>query len=240
MLGGHGQRVLDFSESGRTSGEIGARQGLQSRQQGMSVAKLAQLCGRLAGEIVERAELVRVRDAHQASESPGFLAPLTDRVHGRFEVDELVGLDQPGQACDCVVEPFVDDPDDLTTRSGLRVQREAHFISFRFPHSNVAWACRVPTAARAAELIDWTFTDPEVGAVGLTEAEAPDCGLHIIVDVDRDILVGATSVGPVGGEVLRLILLAVHATIPVRTVRSMIFAYPTFHKGIEDALDELS
>jgi pyruvate/2-oxoglutarate dehydrogenase complex dihydrolipoamide dehydrogenase (E3) component len=110
-----------------------------------------------------------------------------------------------------------------------------------------------------------TFTDPEVGTVGLTEAEAREKGLNIavaskpvahtargwlhssgnegfiklIVDTDRDILVGATSVGPVGGEVLGLLSLAVHAKIPLPTVRSMIFAYPTFHKGIEDALNEL-
>lgn len=110
-----------------------------------------------------------------------------------------------------------------------------------------------------------TFTDPEVGAVGLTEAEAIERGhsitvafkpvghtargwLHqagnegfikIIVDTDKNLVIGATSVGPVGGEVLGLLALAVHAKVPVSTLRSMIYAYPTFHKGIEDALNEL-
>lgn len=110
-----------------------------------------------------------------------------------------------------------------------------------------------------------TFTDPEVGAVGLTEAEARAKGLNVaigfkpvahtargwlhstgnegfiklVVDSDRDLLVGATSVGPVGGEVLGLLSLAVHAKIPVATLKSMIYAYPTFHKGVEDALGEL-
>ncbi|MDH3300491.1 MAG: NAD(P)/FAD-dependent oxidoreductase [Acidimicrobiia bacterium] len=107
-----------------------------------------------------------------------------------------------------------------------------------------------------------TFTDPEVGAVGLTEAEARDAGLDVaigfkrvgetargwlhaagndgfiklVVDAERQVLVGATSVGPAGGEVLGLLALAVHAEIPLSTLRSMIYAYPTFHKGIEDAL----
>ncbi len=110
-----------------------------------------------------------------------------------------------------------------------------------------------------------TFCDPEVGAVGLTEAEAREKGLDVavafkpvghtargwlhsvgnegfvklVVDVDQGVLVGATSVGPVGGEVLGLLTLAVHAKIPVSILRSMIYAYPTFHKGIEDALGEL-
>ena len=110
-----------------------------------------------------------------------------------------------------------------------------------------------------------TFTDPEVGAVGLTEAEARDKGINvavafkqvghtargwlhstgnegfikIIVDQDAGIVVGATSVGPHGGEVLGLLALAVHAKVGVSTLKSMIYAYPTFHKGIEDALGEL-
>jgi pyruvate/2-oxoglutarate dehydrogenase complex dihydrolipoamide dehydrogenase (E3) component len=111
-----------------------------------------------------------------------------------------------------------------------------------------------------------TFTDPEVGAVGLTESGARERGLNVstafklvghtargwlhsagnegfiklVADADEQILVGATSMGPVGGEVLGLLALAVHAKIPIATLRSMIYAYPTFHKGIEDALKELS
>jgi len=111
-----------------------------------------------------------------------------------------------------------------------------------------------------------TFTDPEVGSVGLTEAEAVERGLTVgtgfkqvghtsrgwlhsvgnegfiklVADLDDDVLVGATSMGPVGGEVLGMLALAVHGKIPLTTVRSMIYAYPTFHKGIEDALRELA
>ena len=110
-----------------------------------------------------------------------------------------------------------------------------------------------------------TFTDPEIGSVGVTEAQAIDAALEtkvgtqlvphsargrmhkagnegiikLVVDVDRDVLVGATSVGPAGGEVLGLLALAVHAQIPLSTLRTMIYAYPTFHRGIEDALGNL-
>jgi pyruvate/2-oxoglutarate dehydrogenase complex dihydrolipoamide dehydrogenase (E3) component len=44
-----------------------------------------------------------------------------------------------------------------------------------------------------------------------------------------DVLVGATPMEPAGGEVLGLLAFAVHARVPVGTLRSMIFAYPTFH-----------
>ena len=110
-----------------------------------------------------------------------------------------------------------------------------------------------------------TFTDPEVGAVGLTEREARDAGLtvrvgttdlsasargwihgsgegliKVVADVDRGVLVGATSVGPVGGEVLGLLALAVHAEVPVTALEDMIYAYPTFHRAIQDAVRNLS
>ena len=42
-----------------------------------------------------------------------------------------------------------------------------------------------------------------------------------------------------GGEVLSLLALAVHARVPVAELSSMIFAYPTFHRAIGDALVDL-
>jgi pyruvate/2-oxoglutarate dehydrogenase complex dihydrolipoamide dehydrogenase (E3) component len=108
-----------------------------------------------------------------------------------------------------------------------------------------------------------TFTDPEIGSVGLTEQQARDQGLnvrvgrtdlatstrgwihrgqgHIILieDADRGVLVGGTSAGPVGGEVLGALTVAVHGKVPTATLRSMIYAYPTFHRAIEAALADL-
>jgi pyruvate/2-oxoglutarate dehydrogenase complex dihydrolipoamide dehydrogenase (E3) component len=110
-----------------------------------------------------------------------------------------------------------------------------------------------------------TFTDPEVGAVGMSEQQARDAGLSVrvgtqqvpwsargwmhkagnegfiklIEDAEQGVLVGATSVGPHGAEVLGMLALAVHARVPVDEFRRMHFAYPTFHKGVEDALREL-
>jgi pyruvate/2-oxoglutarate dehydrogenase complex dihydrolipoamide dehydrogenase (E3) component len=103
-----------------------------------------------------------------------------------------------------------------------------------------------------------TFTDPEVGSVGMTEEEARKSGggvsvmqepipssargwIHkgegLVKLVEQDgVLVGATSMGPMGGEVLAVLTLAVHARVPVNTLKSMIYAYPTFHRAIDSAL----
>jgi len=122
------------------------------------------------------------------------------------------------------------------------------------------------TPADYAALPRVTFTDPEVGSVGLTVQAARDAGLDVAVgraqvpstargwlhkagnegfiqlvaDQQRGVLVGATSMGPNGGEVLGLLTLAVHARTPIEELRTMIYAYPTFHRGIEDALRDLT
>lgn len=116
---------------------------------------------------------------------------------------------------------------------------------------------------RAAPAV--TFTDPEVAAVGLTESQAREHGLAVraavseapssargwihkagndgliklVADTDRDILVGATVVALAGGEIVGMLALAIHAAVPLSHLRSMIFAYPTFHRAIEPALEDL-
>ncbi|MCT9930869.1 NAD(P)/FAD-dependent oxidoreductase [Planotetraspora sp. A-T 1434] len=110
-----------------------------------------------------------------------------------------------------------------------------------------------------------TFTDPEVASVGLSEQQARDEGLQVRVglaavdesargwihktgndgllklveDAGRGVLVGATSAGPAGGEVLGALVVAVHNEVPTARLRHMMYAYPTFHRAIEDALETL-
>jgi pyruvate/2-oxoglutarate dehydrogenase complex dihydrolipoamide dehydrogenase (E3) component len=112
-----------------------------------------------------------------------------------------------------------------------------------------------------------TFTDPEVGAVGLTEEQARERGLNLrvgtaqtassargwihgpgaehgviklVADGEAGVLVGASSMGPAAGEVLGLMVLAVKERVPVRALSELIYPYPTFVRGIEDALRDLS
>ena len=121
-----------------------------------------------------------------------------------------------------------------------------------------------PAAYRAVPRV--TFTDPEIGSVGLTEAQARDQNLPVrtgtaqIPDSTRGwiqkagndgfvklvenpewgTLVGATAAGPAGGEVLGFLAVAVHTETPTAVLRDMIYAYPTFHRAIESALADLS
>ncbi|MGL5859338.1 MAG: dihydrolipoyl dehydrogenase family protein [Angustibacter sp.] len=110
-----------------------------------------------------------------------------------------------------------------------------------------------------------TYTDPEVGSVGLTERDARDRYSHVRVgtvgsggaarhwlhgpggdgfvtvvqDADSGVLVGASCAGPMGGEVLGFLALAVAQRIPVTDLIAMPYAYPTFHRAIQAALHAL-
>ncbi len=121
----------------------------------------------------------------------------------------------------------------------------------------------VPADYRAVPRV--TFTDPEIGSVGMSERDARRAGIEVRVgsaplpestrgwihkvgnrgfiklveDSERGVLVGATSVGPTGGEVLGLLTLAVHAAVPTTDLRHMIYAYPTFHRAVETAVKDL-
>jgi pyruvate/2-oxoglutarate dehydrogenase complex dihydrolipoamide dehydrogenase (E3) component len=54
------------------------------------------------------------------------------------------------------------------------------------------------------------------------------------------VLVGATVVGPYGGELLGMLTLAVHAEVPVVTMLTMHYAFPTLHRGVLEALGALA
>ncbi|MDQ3619997.1 MAG: NAD(P)/FAD-dependent oxidoreductase [Actinomycetota bacterium] len=111
-----------------------------------------------------------------------------------------------------------------------------------------------------------TFTDPEIASVGVSEAQVRD-GMNIkvglantassargwihgpgaehgvckvIADADRGVLIGASVMGPAAGEVIGILTLAIDQCVPIDRLREMIFPYPTFIRGIEDALADLA
>ncbi|CAL9287362.1 FAD-dependent oxidoreductase [Streptomyces sp. SudanB182_2057] len=109
------------------------------------------------------------------------------------------------------------------------------------------------------------FTDPEIAAVGLTERQARNQRLRVrtsllpvnsfgsrgprgrrregfvklVEDADRGVLVGATSAGPAGAEVLYGLNVAVHTAMSVERLRSWVPACLPFHRTVEAALGGL-
>ncbi|MFD3609040.1 dihydrolipoyl dehydrogenase family protein [Streptomyces atroolivaceus] len=114
------------------------------------------------------------------------------------------------------------------------------------------WGAHAATADHAA-VPQVVFTDPEVASVGLTLAEAEAAGHRVravdydlasvagsglyaqgyrgrarmVVDLDREILLGVTFVGPGIGELLHSATIAVTGEVPVERLWHAVPAYPT-------------
>jgi pyruvate/2-oxoglutarate dehydrogenase complex dihydrolipoamide dehydrogenase (E3) component len=175
---------------------------------------------------------------------------------------DTVGVDDPGR--------FLEVDDDQLVQDGLWAIGD---IVGRGAFTHVAMY-QSERAARAilgehqepydTSLPRVTFTDPEVGGVGLTEQQARDKGIAVevatssvassargfvhgvgnegliklVIDTDRDVLVGATSVGPTGGETLAGLAVAVRAEVSLSTLRNSIYAYPTYWRAVESTLPD--
>jgi dihydrolipoamide dehydrogenase len=114
------------------------------------------------------------------------------------------------------------------------------------------WSPYVATAdRRAAPSV--VFTEPQIGAVGLTAAQAADAGLPhrvvqyeigdvsgaavfadgyrgtaiAVVDTEREVLLGVTFIGPGVAELLHSATVAVVAEVPVSRLWHAVPSYPT-------------
>ncbi|MEU0623194.1 NAD(P)/FAD-dependent oxidoreductase [Streptomyces rubiginosohelvolus] len=120
------------------------------------------------------------------------------------------------------------------------------------PVDTAPWGAHAATADHAA-VPQVVFTDPEAASVGLTLAEAERAGHRVravdydlasvagsglyadgyrgrarmIVDLDREILLGVTFVGPGIGELLHSATVAVAGEVPVARLWHAVPAYPT-------------
>jgi pyruvate/2-oxoglutarate dehydrogenase complex dihydrolipoamide dehydrogenase (E3) component len=122
----------------------------------------------------------------------------------------------------------------------------------RVPLLGDRWGAHAATADHAA-VPQVVFTDPEAAAVGLSLAEAEKAGHRVravdydlasvagaglyadgyrgharmIVDLDREILLGVTFVGPGVGELLHSATVAVAGEVPIDRLWHAVPAYPT-------------
>ncbi|KDN36719.1 hypothetical protein RSAG8_10648, partial [Rhizoctonia solani AG-8 WAC10335] len=114
------------------------------------------------------------------------------------------------------------------------------------------WGTHVATAdARVVPQV--TFTDPEVASVGLMSHEAVPKGINakvvdynlawlagssvysddykgqarLVIDADRDVIVGATFVGPETGELVHAATIAIVGEVPIERLWHAVPSYPT-------------
>lgn len=113
------------------------------------------------------------------------------------------------------------------------------------------WSPHVATADRAATP-SVVFTDPQIGSVGLTVKEATEKGLPhrvvdipiavagsslfadgytgraiMVVDTEREVLLGLTFIGPAVGEMVQSATIAVVGEVPISRLWHAVPAYPT-------------
>jgi pyruvate/2-oxoglutarate dehydrogenase complex dihydrolipoamide dehydrogenase (E3) component len=63
--------------------------------------------------------------------------------------------------------------------------------------------------------------------------------IKVVEDADRGVLIGATTVGPRGGDILGIFELAIKLQLPSDELRHLIYAYPTFYRGAGEAVRNL-
>ena len=110
------------------------------------------------------------------------------------------------------------------------------------------------------------FSDPEIAAVGLTEAQAnkqgidvvsshvdladsiarpwtyqenPGGALGLLADRERKVLIGAWAVAPLAGEWIHQAALAIKAQIPLVVLRDTVAQFPTFSETYLKGVERL-
>jgi pyruvate/2-oxoglutarate dehydrogenase complex dihydrolipoamide dehydrogenase (E3) component len=148
-------------------------------------------------------------------------------------------------------------------------------VTGQMPFTHVAmYQARIACADIAGESVraDYAaiprvvFSDPEVAAVGMTEAQAYEAGLDVatarlplgeaiarpwtfekdprgelavIVDRRARVLVGAWAVGPLASEWIHYAALAIKARIPIAVLKDTVAQFPTYTEVYLKALERL-
>lgn len=109
------------------------------------------------------------------------------------------------------------------------------------------------------------FTDPELGRVGMTEAQARESGrrlkvgripmsrvaralerdetaglMKVVVDADTDCVLGAAVLGPEGGEVVQIFTTLMLADAPWTVLKRAVYIHPTLAEGLFALFEQVS
>jgi pyruvate/2-oxoglutarate dehydrogenase complex dihydrolipoamide dehydrogenase (E3) component len=189
---------------------------------------------------------------------------------GRFPNVDCLNLEAAGVGFDPQAGIRVDDFL-RTSHPRIFAAGDVAATGYRFTHAADATArlairnALFPIKGRLSGLtIPWcTYTDPELGHVGLTEAEARRRGIavtvlchdapldraatdgdsgsiKIVLQANTDRMLGATVVGPHAGEVIGTLSVAMTAGIGLGKLAQTVFPYPTYTEAIKKVADQYS
>ncbi len=108
------------------------------------------------------------------------------------------------------------------------------------------------------------FTDPELGRIGLTESQAREAGhrlkvgqipmewvaraiergetkglMKVVIDADNDQILGAAILGPEGGELVQVLMVAMRNQIPWTRFEKDMYIHPTMVEGFFTLFDNV-
>lgn len=94
-------------------------------------------------------------------------------------------------------------------------------------------ASSVEETARA--VTDWTM----LGNGSSGPSEAGNGCLVLVADRDREVLVGASAIGPAADEWISGVALAILAEVPLRRLRDLVHPFPTYSEALDSPLRQL-
>ena len=129
------------------------------------------------------------------------------------------------------------------------------YDDFRIIRSNLLEGKDVSTKDRQVPYV--VFMDPQLGRVGITEAEAKASGynykvakipmtyvaraletneskglMKAIVDLDTNLILGCAILGMEGGEIMSIIQTAMMGEIPYTVLKDAVYAHPTLAESL--------
>ena len=136
------------------------------------------------------------------------------------------------------------------------------YDDFRILRSNLLQGKNASTANR---MVPYTvFMDPELGRVGLSESEAKRMGkkphvarmpmaqvaraletaetrglMKVVVDEDRETILGAAILGIQGGEIVSLLQVAMMGNVTVSRLRDATFSHPTVAESLNNLFNKM-
>jgi pyruvate/2-oxoglutarate dehydrogenase complex dihydrolipoamide dehydrogenase (E3) component len=248
---------------------------LMSREDADVAEAMARILGEDGIEVLLSAETESVRGTEHGVELTVKTADEARRISGshllvaggRIPNTAGLGLDLAGVKVDA--RGFVEVNERLETNvAGVYAMGDVKpgpafthvaFDDFRVLRANLLGGADRTTTGRTVPYT--VFTDPQLGRIGLSEAQAVAQGrairvanlpmgypgptrareigetrglMKVVVDADSDQILGAAILGVEGGEVTAVLQVAMLGALPYTALRDAIFSHPTLSESLND------